>query len=212
MQENRRLGVRLGGFDKGLDAGESVDGDLAAGREIAHQEPVALLGESGRRRDVDNERRLALFAHLRYGERAGGIEGADHNVDAVIDHPLGLVARDVRIGLDVHVDEIDLVPIVSQHSGSDQRAAVTALACRCKIAGARQQNGDLQRFRLRANDGRGECDRACGGSASQHAAPCRSGFALMCHRHVSIGLGGLTSAACGPAPSTAPRSEARGET
>jgi hypothetical protein len=142
-----------------------------------------LLGESGRSRDVNDERHLALLAHLRDGKRTGGIEGADDDIGAIIDHPFAPVAGDVRIGLNVHMDEIDLVPVICQHLGGDQRTAVAALAARGKIAGTRQQYRDLQRSRLGANDGGGECQHAHGSGAGQHATPRRSGCALMCHRH-----------------------------
>jgi hypothetical protein len=145
-----------------------------------------LLGEGGRRRDVDDQRHLALLAHLRHRQGGGGIERPHDAVDAVVDDPFALIAGDVRIGFDV--DEIDPVAVIGQHLGGDEGTAVTALPGGRQIAGPRQHNRDSERFRLGAHDRGGERHRAGGRGAGQHAAPCRPGGALMCHRGASVGF------------------------
>ena len=101
---------------------------------------------------------------------------------AVIDHPFALGAGDVGIGFDVDVDELDLIAVIGEHLGRDQRAAVAALPGRREIAGARQQHGDLERLRLGANQ-RGSVDQGPGRRGPrQYAAPRRPGGSFLCHR------------------------------
>jgi len=46
-----RLAAGLGSFHNGFDAGKPVVSKLAAGREIAYHKLMAVLSESGHRRD-----------------------------------------------------------------------------------------------------------------------------------------------------------------
>ena len=168
VQEHRGLGRDLGGVDQRLDLLQAVADQHAAGRKIAHQEFVALFGQLRRGADIDDQRHLALFADLRDGERAGGVESADDALRAFVDRAFGLRARDVRIGLDVDMHEFDLVAEIGQHRGRHQRAAMAALSGLREIAGLRQQHRDLQRLGLRPDDGgRGEKCRAGGGAGKQ---------------------------------------------
>src|SRR6266478_2280893 len=106
---------------------------------------------------------LALLADLGHGQRGGGIKSADDAVHAVIDDSLALIARDIRVGFDIDVDKIDLVAVVGQHLGGDEGAAVATLAGRRQVAGARQEDRDLEDLCLGAHDRRGESQRTRGG-------------------------------------------------
>jgi hypothetical protein len=145
-----------------------------------------LLGESGRRRDVDDERHLALLADLGHGQRGGRIKSADDAVHAVIDDSLTLIARNIRVGFEIDVDEIDPVAVVGEHLWGDEGAAVATLAGRRQVAGARQEDRDLEGLCLGADNRGGKGQRTRSRCTGQHATSRRSGFRLMCHRHVSI--------------------------
>jgi hypothetical protein len=93
VYEHRVLEVDIGRSDQVLNESQSVDDELRAGLEIAHEKLVTLLGDLRRGGDVDHERHLALLANLRHRERRPRFERADHALRAFGDRPLRLRAR-----------------------------------------------------------------------------------------------------------------------
>jgi hypothetical protein len=87
-------------------------------------------------------------------------------MNPLVDHTFALGAGDIRVRLEVDVDEFDLVPVIGQHLGRDQRATMAALAGACEISRARQENRELEHLRLRANNG-WRADQRHGGGARE---------------------------------------------
>ena len=103
----------------------------AAGREVADQIFVALLGDLRRGADVDDQRHLALLADLR--DRRASRRNRRRRRSACAP---SLIARSVcvratsALNLAVDMHQFDLVAVIGQDLGRDQRAAVAALAGR----------------------------------------------------------------------------------
>ena len=82
MHEDRRLWRHTGAVEDVLLVGERVVGNHPHCRKVPEHEFVALLGDVGRRSDIDDERHAFLFGDL--GNRGGlaGIECADQELRA----------------------------------------------------------------------------------------------------------------------------------
>ena len=153
MHEHDRLGRLAGDLEHFLLVGEGVAEDHRRGREIAEHELVALLGDRRGGGDVDDERDALLLGHL--GNRRGlaGIEGADQELGAVVDQLLGAGARDLHVGLGVGVHDRELGQAeLLEDRRRDLDAALAVLADARLRARARQQDADLERAALRAQD------------------------------------------------------------
>ena len=79
--------------------------DHARGREIAEHELVALLGDGGRRRYVDDERNAFLLGHLGNRRALAGVEGTDQELRAVIDQFFRSRAGHLDVGLGVRIHD-----------------------------------------------------------------------------------------------------------
>ncbi len=139
----RRLARRL---EEALHPLQPVGHQHRAGRKVAEDEFVALLGDLGLRADIDDAGHALLLGDL--GDRRGGagFEGADDDVGAVADHLLGLGARDVgaRFGVDVH--QLHRHAHVGEDRHGEVAAALAGLADEGEEAGARQEDADLDRL------------------------------------------------------------------
>ena len=79
------------------------------GREVAERELVALLGDLRCGRDVDDERHtLRCSATCAITEVRAGIERADQQLRAVVDQLLGPCPREVGVGFEVDVHQLDV--------------------------------------------------------------------------------------------------------
>ena len=153
VHEHHRLRRRAGGLEDLLLVGEGVAEDHRRGREVAEHELVALLGDRRGGGDVDDEGDALLLGHL--GDRRGlaGVEGADQQLRALADQPLGARARDLDVGFGVAVHDGEVRQAqVLEDAGGDLDAALAVLADAGLHARARQQHADLQGRALRAAD------------------------------------------------------------
>ena len=99
------------------------------------------------------KRDALLLGHLGDRRALAGVEGADEQLRALADQPLGARARDLDVGLGVgvHDGEVGQAEVL-EDAGGDVDAALAVLADAGLHAGARQQHADLQRRALRAAD------------------------------------------------------------
>ena len=79
--------------------------DHRRGREVAEHELVALLGDRRRGGDIDDERDALLLGHLGDRRALAGVEGADQQLRALADQPLGAGAGDLDVDLGVAVHD-----------------------------------------------------------------------------------------------------------
>ena len=186
MHEHHRLRREAGALEDLLLVGEGVAQDHRRCGEVAEHELVALLGDGRGGGDVDDERDALLLGHLRNRRALAGIEGADEQLRALSDQPLGARPGDLHVGLGVGVHDGEVGQAQAlENGGRDLDAALAVLADAGLHARARQQHADLQGSPLRAPDleGRGGGEQArganpCGEGASRHGEPGRVGLAM----------------------------------
>ena len=92
------FGAEPAGLEDLLLIGEGIAQDHRRGGEVAEHELVALLGDRRGGRDVDDERDALLLGHLGNRRALAGVEGADEQLRALADQPLGARAGDLDVG------------------------------------------------------------------------------------------------------------------
>ena len=173
MHEYHRFRRHPGRVEQFLLIGEGVAEDHRRGGEISEDEFVALLGDRGRRGDVDNERNAFLLGDLRDRRGLAGIEGADQKLGAVVDQLLGPRPRNLHVGLSVGVHDRELgQDELLEDRGRELDPALAILPDACLRSRARQQNADLQRPTLGASEveRRGRSKQSGGARAGGEAA------------------------------------------
>jgi hypothetical protein len=180
VHERHRLRRRPARREHLLLVAEGIAEDHRRGREVAEHELVALLGDGRGGGDVDHQGDALLLGHLGDRRRLPGVEGADEQLCALADQPLGAGTRHIRTGFGVAVHDGEVrQPEVLEDAGGDLDAALAVLSDARLHARARQQHADLEARALRAADGEGARAReqAGGADARGKRAPGYSGSA-----------------------------------
>jgi len=145
-----------GGREQILHQRQAVAHQGQAGREVAEDRLVALLGQLRGGGDVDDHRHAMLLANLQRRRGLAAVEGADDHRGTVLDQLLGARAGNVRARFGIGRQQLD----PDAHAVADDRrrdlgTALAGLPGLGQQPRARQQHAELERLGLGPDQRRG---------------------------------------------------------